>query len=70
MIRRSSVGNLFCHQDHFSYKQVSQLLILVHQEETHLKKAEFIQSVKGTRSTAIVLKVFAEIFPLFALLLL
>ena len=37
MVRHLSVANFFCLQHHFSYKQVSHLLILVHQEKHHLK---------------------------------
>ena len=71
MVRRLSVGNLFCLQDYFSYKEVSHLLILVHQEKHHLKKLSlYNQSVRGTHiSRAIVFRALVGIFPLATLFL-
>ena len=37
MVTRLSVGSLFSIQDHLSYNEVPNLLILVHQEKHHLK---------------------------------
>ena len=47
MVRRLLFDNLFCLQDHLSCKEVSCLLILVHQNKTPFKTAEFIKSVGG-----------------------
>ena len=70
LVRRLSIGNLFCLQVHFSYKEVLDLLILVHLKKTPFKMAEFIKSVRGTHiSRAIIFRALAGIFPLIALFL-
>ena len=69
MVRGLSVGNWFCLQDHFCYKEMPHPLILVHPEKP-FKIAEFIQSVRGTHiSRAIVFRILVGIFLLVALFL-
>ena len=64
MVRRLSIGNLFLHQYHFSYKEVLHLLILVHNGKTPFTTAEFIRAFRGTLvSREIVFRVLVGISP-------
>ena len=50
MVKRLLNGNLFCCQDPFFYKEVSHMLILVHQEKHSLKSANLHNQLEKRNS--------------------
>ena len=68
MVIRLTVGNVFCLQDHVSYKKWSHLLVLVNQEKHHLKQLS-LYNRRMHISRAIVFRVLVGIFPLVAFLI-